>query len=164
MVAIENELAERPLLKSILVVESTDSELLEALLLVNVACDVLKHQVQCFGRGAGEKIVNADFSDRLNFLLNTPLIKQACNVLGVSMVHLDPVELDGACLNILGSWRREGSLVGQSEEGLAIDEKLEVATLNIVVEGQLPLENVVLHLQREKAGVGEFFTTDQEQN
>ena len=53
MAAFEEELAERPLLQSILVMETEDLELLEAFLIVDAAREVLKHQVKRLGRCAG---------------------------------------------------------------------------------------------------------------
>ena len=50
MVAFLEELAERPLLQSILISEIVDLKLQEAFLIVDAAREVLEHQVKCLRR------------------------------------------------------------------------------------------------------------------
>ena len=120
------------------------------MLLVDFAREVLKHQVQGFRRCAIE-FFNVGFSDRLNAVLVTPTIKHSLSVLSVPRVHLNLVQFYGTFLNVLGSWRLEGSLVRHTEEGFSIDEKKEVVILHIVVKSQLPLQLVILQFKGKQA-------------
>ena len=64
MVGLEDELRQRPLLQLVLVLESLDGEVLEALLCVDCAPKVLNHGINHLFRRAAEA-VNLDIGGRL---------------------------------------------------------------------------------------------------
>ena len=82
-------------------------------------------------------------------MLVEPLMKCVLGVLYKPGVHSDPIELDVALFNILGDWSGERSLMGQGEEGAAIDAQGEHFLLRIILNSQLPLQLVVLQYDRE---------------
>ena len=73
-------------------------------------------------------------------------------------MHLHIVELDDATLNVHGPCARDISLKGQRQERDVIDEQEELVRLHNITEGQLPIQNTVLQLEREQSWVAEFFT------
>ena len=64
-------------------------------------------------------------------------------------MHFDPIQPDLALFNVLGDWSGERSLMGQGEEGVAIDAQDEHFLLRIILNSQLPLQLVVLQYDRE---------------
>ena len=72
-------------------------------------------------------------------------------------MDLHSVQLDYALFDILGTSGGDNGAEGHGRECKAVDEEKEGVALHVVVEDQLPLQFVIMELQRKRAFFRQIF-------
>jgi len=153
---LKGELPQWPLLQLVLVVEKHNGEVFETLLVANGLSKVLKDCVYNRRRRAHELVTNVDILRKF-FLLSDPLLDSVYGVLYEALVHLYPVQLDSAIVDVLRTLRNDFSLVGQERERDFVDAESKCVCHNIIENRDLPLSFAILQLDRKHTLLRKFF-------
>ena len=87
-----------------------------------------------------------DIDNRQLVDLFVPLVNSISIELRPAVVNYHLVEHDGATYNVLGALGVDLGLGGHLVERFSVDEKQEVVSGQVIVEGDLPLQIVVLYI------------------